>query len=83
MNYHQISKNSDTTEITCGAGTAYPSRAHDFIVGLCGVHVARSLVFCVMFCIALFVFCSFSLSHCFTCPLIFRFWFPLWYLNTI
>jgi hypothetical protein len=40
----------------CGAGTAYPYRASKVIpLGLSGVRVTRSLVFCAMFCRSLFV----------------------------
>ena len=44
-----VSFNSNTTGITCEAGTAYPPP------GLSEVRVAPSLVFCVMFCRSLFV----------------------------
>ena len=39
-----------------GAGTAYTSGAPGFTPSFCGVRVARSLVFCVVFCRSLFVF---------------------------
>ena len=42
-------------EVTNGAGTAYHSGTHIFS----DVHVAQSLVFCVMFSQALFVLLSF------------------------
>jgi hypothetical protein len=54
--------NSKTTSVTCGAGTAIPSGAHEFTPGFSEVRVARSFVFCVMFCRSLFVFLSF-LAH--------------------
>ena len=41
------------------AGTVYPSGAPEFIPGFCGVRVARSLVFCVVFNISLCVILSF------------------------
>jgi hypothetical protein len=41
-----MSFNGNTTGVTCGAGTANP----DFTPVLRGVRVARSLVFCVLFC---------------------------------
>ena len=46
-----------------------------------GVHVARSLVFCVMFCWSLFVFfLFFSFENWIVCPSsIYGFWFPVWY----
>ena len=40
---------------TCGAENAYPSGALEFTPDFSGVHVAQSLVFCVVFCISLFV----------------------------
>ena len=45
-----VSFNSNTTGVTSGAGTANPSGAPEFISGFREVHVARSLVFYVMFC---------------------------------
>ena len=43
----------------CRAGTAYPSWAPDFTPVFSGVHIARSLVFCEIFCRTLFVLLSF------------------------
>ena len=51
-----MSFNSNTTGVTCGAGTANP----DFTPVLRGVRVARSLVFCVLFCRSLLVLMFFS-----------------------
>jgi len=53
-------------DTTCGAGTAYPSGALEFIPGFSGIRVARSLVFCEMFCRSLFVLLSFFFwpLHC-------------------
>jgi hypothetical protein len=31
MTYHQVCDKSDTTGVTCGAGTTNPSRVHEFI----------------------------------------------------
>jgi hypothetical protein len=46
---HEVLHYNDmTTVATCGAETAYPSGTSEFNPG--GVRVARSLVFCVMFC---------------------------------
>ena len=45
-----------TTGVTSGVGTAHPSRAPEFTPIFSGVHVAQSLVFCV-------IFCSFSFGH--------------------
>jgi hypothetical protein len=48
-----------------------------------GVCVTRSLVLCVCFVDRCLSFCSFSFGHCVVCPSsIYRFWLPLWYLQT-
>ena len=52
--------NHNTAGATCGAGTAYSSGAPELTLGFSGVRVARSVVFCVMFCLSLFVSLSFS-----------------------
>jgi hypothetical protein len=44
------------------AGTVYPSRVHEFTTGFYGIPVAQSLVFCVVFCISLFVWTLCCLS---------------------
>ena len=54
---------SNKTGTTCGTGTAYPSGASQIFSG---VRVARSLVFCVMFCKSLFVITSLISSN-FSC----------------
>ena len=46
---------SNTMGVTRGEETAYPSGAPEFTPILSGVHVSRSLVFCVVFCRSLFV----------------------------
>jgi len=55
ITYHQVCSNSNTTGATSGAGTAYLSGASELTLGLCGVCVPRSLVFCDVFCSSLFV----------------------------
>ena len=45
-----------------GAGTAYPSEAHEFTPVFSGVRVTRSIVICV--CIVGRCFCTFSFGHC-------------------
>jgi hypothetical protein len=46
-----VSLESNTAEVTCGAGTAsYPSGVPEFTPVFSGVLVARSLVFCLMLC---------------------------------
>ena len=48
------------------------------------VRVARSLVFCVLFCRSLFILCAFSFGHYIVCPfsMICGFWLPFWCLQT-
>ena len=59
---------SNTSGITCGAGTAYPAEVLGFTSGYSGVSDVRSLVFCVVFCMSLFVL--FSFDHFIVCSLI-------------
>jgi hypothetical protein len=48
----------------------------------CGVLFTRSLVLCV--CFVDRCFCTFSFGHCVICSSsIYRFWVPLWYLQTL
>jgi len=42
--------NGNIYPTTCGAETAYPYGSQTYTPGLSGVHVARSLVFCAVFC---------------------------------
>ena len=53
LSYHRV---CNTMGATREAGTAYLSREHEFTLGFSWVRVARSLVFCVVFCRSLFVF---------------------------
>jgi hypothetical protein len=48
-----------------------------------GIRVTRSLVVCVCFVERCLSFVLFSFGHCFVCPSIYVFWFPLWYLQTL
>ena len=49
-----------------------------------GVRVTRSLVLYVCFVDRCLFFCSFSFGHCVVCSSsIYRFWLPLWYLQTL
>jgi hypothetical protein len=49
-----------------------------------GVRVTRSLVLYVCFVDRCLSFCTFSFGHCVVCSSsIYRFWFPLWYLQTL
>ena len=50
------------TDVTSGAGTAYPSGAPEFIPGFSGVHATRSLVSYVCFVDRCFSFCTFLLA---------------------
>ena len=52
-----VSLNSNTTGVTSGADTSNPSGAPEFTPGFyfSWLRVAPSLVFCVVFCISLFV----------------------------
>jgi hypothetical protein len=53
-------------------------------VVLNGVRVTLSLVLCVCFVNRCLSFCAFSFGHCVICPSsIYRFWLPLWYLQTL
>ena len=62
---------SNTTSATRGVGTAYPSVAPEFTLGISGVRVAPSLVFCVMFCRSLFVYFDLFLLRILITPLVF------------
>ena len=72
-----MSFSSIMTYVTCGAGPANPSGAHEFTPVFSGVCVVRSLVFCVIFVYiivchfvrfrlvtVLFVFLRFMTSNC-------------------
>jgi hypothetical protein len=59
ITYHRVCNKSQTTSSTWGRETAYLSRKHELTPFFKWVHVARKLVFCVMFCRLLFVFLSF------------------------
>jgi hypothetical protein len=54
MTYHPVYDKDNTTGATCGAGTPYPSGTPEYTHCFSGVHVSRSLVFCVMLCRSLF-----------------------------
>jgi hypothetical protein len=58
MTYHSVCNKSSTIFTTCGAAPADPSGAPKFIPGFSEIRVARSSVFCVMFCRSLFVYPS-------------------------
>ena len=48
-----------------------------------GVRVTRSLVSYVCFVDRCLSFCLFSFGHCVVCSLIYGFWLPLWYRQTL
>jgi len=83
MTYYRVCNYSNTTGATSGAGTANPSGALEFTPVFSGVHVTRSLVVCVCFVDRCLSFYPFSIGHCVVCSSsIYRFWLPLWYLQT-
>ena len=48
------------------------------------MRVTRSLVLCICFVDRCLYFCTFSFDHCVVCSsLIYEFWLPLWYLQTL
>ena len=53
-----MSFSSTTTGVASGAGTVNPTGAYEFTPSFNGARVARSLVFCVVFCRSLFVLLS-------------------------
>ena len=66
-----------------GACTAYSSRGLGFTSGFSRGRVARSLVFCIVFCRSLFVICPYSFGYCIACPSsIDDFWLPFWHIQT-
>jgi len=75
-----VSCQSHLIGVACGAGTSNPSGAPKFTPRFSGVHVARSLVFCSVFCRSLLAF----FRHDIVYPsLIYGFWLPLCYLQTV
>jgi len=67
MTYHRVCNYINTTGVTRGAGTAYPSRATEFTLGFSGVRVSRSLVVYVCFVDRCLSFCTFSVGLCAVC----------------
>jgi len=65
---------SNTTDDTCGTGTAHPSEHMNSPRVFSGVRVARFVDYCLSFCL-------FSFGHCIVCPSIYRFWLS-WYFQT-
>ena len=67
MNYHRVCIYINATGATSGAGTAYPSGAHEFTSGFSGVRVTRALALCVCFVDRCLSFNTFSFGHCVVC----------------
>ena len=78
MIYHRICNNSIMMGLHVEHHLHILPGECEFTLAFNGVHVARCLVFCVMFCRPLFV-----LGHCFVCPSIYEFRLPLSYLQTL
>jgi len=53
-----VSFNSNTSGVTCGAGSANPPGTLVFTPDFSRIYFARCLIFCVMFCLSLFVLLS-------------------------
>ena len=90
---NQICDKNNTTGATSGAEMfTFPEHLSSPPV-FCGVRVGRSLAFCLVFSRLLFAFLSFylqllitpvvSFGHYITCPSIYSFLLPLWYLLVI
>ena len=68
--------NSNTTGVSCRAGTTDPSGVPEFLSDLYWLRVVRSLAFCFVACGLFFVFffacffllLSFFICHCILCP---------------
>ena len=63
ITYHWVFNERKTMDDTSGAGTTYPFVVNHFISGVLWGSVARSLVFCVVFCRSLFVLVGFMLPN--------------------
>ena len=70
--------------ITGGAEAVFTSGEPGFTPVFSWVHVTRSLVLYVCFVDRCLSFCAFSFGHCVFClSSVYRFWLPLWYLQTL
>ena len=63
------------------SNSSCPYRASELNPSLRRVYCGWSLVFCAVFCRSLFFFVLFV--HCIVSPSTYRFWLPLWYLQTL
>jgi len=59
MTYYRIFSKSNMSVSNNEAGNVYPYKEPNFFLKFSGLHVAQSLVFCVVFYILFFVFCNF------------------------
>ena len=82
MTYHPVCNWINTTGVTSGAGTTYPSGAPEFTPVFSGVRVTPSLVLNVCFVDRCLSLCTFSFGHCVVCSSIYGLWLLLWYLQT-
>ena len=64
MTYHQVCNKSNMTGVTCGAGTAYPSRAHSRILVEFVLLDLQFSVQCFAHLSYYLSFCSFYFGHC-------------------
>jgi hypothetical protein len=71
--YAELYRNVDSTDVTSGAGTAYPSGAPEFTPPFSGVRVFLSVLFVECFVDRCLFLCPFSLGHCVVCPSIYGF----------
>ena len=83
MTYYRVCNYINTLGATSGAGSTYPSGAPEFTPVFSGTRVARPLVLYVCFLDRWFSFCTFSFRHCGVCSLIYGWWLPFWYLQTL
>ena len=81
MTYHQVWNYNNTSGVTSGVGTAFPSGAPEFTPVLSLVRVAQSLIVCVMFCRSLFVLLLFFFWPLCCLSAIYGFWLPFWCLK--
>ena len=79
-----MSGSLNSTGATSRAGIALSLPEHMSSPALIsGVRVTRSLVLCLCFLDRCLSFFTFSFNHCVICSLIYGFWLPLWYLQTL
>jgi hypothetical protein len=82
MSYYLVCNKSNTTGSTCEQELkTLPEHLHSLPV-IRGIHVAQSLVFCVMFCRLLFILVSLFLSFCCLSFIDYYFWLTLLHFQT-